>query len=119
MKYQLQFSLLLLALFLLNSCEQPNSNTQQKEISITRDSIPFEVSTANNILFNAHQFCFDKICTDNIPVQLISTPNPARFKIHFLGNEFLKRFNTVFDFQNDYVYLKPNSLISLPYADAS
>lgn len=309
MKYQLQFSLLLLALFILNSCEQVNSNHQQKEISITRDSIPFEVSAANNIIFkcvlnevdsidlffdtggtelvmlheaiknnttllkdknhnykeedfeplehnntltlgnlswdslsiypvgtgpleadghfgwdlfenkiielnydknilvthpslpqsldgyakmeieythtlfciqsqiningksfpnrylfdtgfqrallldkdlrkesnfptdlpvikesrlrnsegtlfvnqvvNAHQFCFDKICTDNVPTQLFSTPNPARFKTHILGNELLKRFNTVFDFQNNYVYLKPNSLISLPYADAS
>jgi hypothetical protein len=54
----------------------------------------------------------------NIPVQLMSTANPAGFKTHILGNEVLKRFNTILDFQNNFVYLKPNSLIDLPYTDA-
>jgi hypothetical protein len=54
----------------------------------------------------------------NVPVQLMATANPARFKTHILGNEVLKRFNTILDFQNNLVYLKPNSLIGLPYKDA-
>jgi len=54
----------------------------------------------------------------NIPVQLMSGANPARFKTHILGNEVLKRFNTILDFQNNFVYLKPNSLMDLPYKDA-
>lgn len=54
----------------------------------------------------------------NIPVQLLTTGNPARFKTHILGNEVLKRFNTILDFQNNYVYLKPNSLLDQPYKDA-
>lgn len=54
----------------------------------------------------------------NIPVQLLATGNPARFKTHILGNEVLKRFNTILDFQNNYVYLKPNSLLDQPYKDA-
>ena len=65
------------------------------------------------------QICFGESCADNIPVQLIATDNPARFKVHILGNELLKRFNTIFDFPNKVVYLKPNTLMSLPYADAT
>jgi len=72
-----------------------------------------------NQVVNAEQFCFKEICANNVPTQLFSTPNPARFETHILGNELLKRFNTIFDFQSDYVYLKPNTLMSLPYTDAS
>ncbi len=64
------------------------------------------------------QFCLDKACAPEVPTQLFNTPNPARFKTHILGNEILKRFNTILDFQNDVIYLKPNGLIDLPYADA-
>jgi hypothetical protein len=52
-----------------------------------------------------------------IPVQLMATANPARFKTHILGNEVLKRFNTILDFQNNLVCLKPNSLFNLAYKD--
>ncbi|MGZ3776056.1 MAG: hypothetical protein ACXVI9_00270 [Mucilaginibacter sp.] len=55
----------------------------------------------------------------NIPVQLLATANPARFKTHILGNEVLKRFNTILDFQNNVVYLKSNSLVNVPYKDAN
>lgn len=54
----------------------------------------------------------------NIPVQLLATANPAKFKTHILGNEVLKRFNTILDFQNNVVYLKPNGLVGLAYSDA-
>lgn len=54
----------------------------------------------------------------DIPVQLLATANPARFKTHIMGNEVLKRFNTILDFQNNYVYLKPNSLFNVPYTEA-
>jgi hypothetical protein len=54
----------------------------------------------------------------NIPVQLVTTSNPAWTKTHILGNEVLKRFNTLLDFQNNYVYLKPNSLFDAAYNDA-
>ncbi len=65
------------------------------------------------------KICFANICVDQVPVQLLSTPNPARFETHIVGNELLKRFNTIFDFQNHLVYMKPNSLMKLPYKDAS
>lgn len=72
-----------------------------------------------NRVVEIDHICFDNICANQVPVQLLSTPNPARFKTHILGNELLKRFNTLLDFQNGFVYLKPNSLMNLPYKDAS
>ena len=63
--------------------------------------------------------CFGEVCTGEVPVQLFAAPNPARFETHILGNELLKRFNTVLDFKAGYVYMKPNSLIDLPYRDGA
>lgn len=60
---------------------------------------------------------FEKLCLYNVPVQLLSSNNPARFKTHILGNEVLKRFNTILDFQKNKVYLKPNSLWNEPYTE--
>ncbi len=60
---------------------------------------------------------FDKLCLNDVPVQLLSADNPARFKTHILGNEVLKRFNTILDFQKNKVYLKPNSLWNDPYTE--
>lgn len=62
--------------------------------------------------------CFNGACAFKVPVQLLSTQNPARFKTNILGNELLKRFNTVLDFQKGFVYMKPNSLMNLPYSDS-
>ena len=70
-----------------------------------------------NKVVKVDNICFNGACANNVPAQLLSTPNPARFKTHILGNELLKRYNTILDFQNGFVYMKPNSLIDLPYAD--
>jgi hypothetical protein len=70
-------------------------------------------------IINSDQLTFGTCSLNNIPTQLLNTANPARFKTHILGNELLKRFNTILDFQGNKVYLKPNSLINLPYTDAS
>lgn len=58
---------------------------------------------------------FETLSLTNVPVQLLSSNNPARFKTHILGNEILKRFNTILDFQKNKVYMKPNSLWNEPY----
>jgi hypothetical protein len=70
------------------------------------------------ITINAEGLDLGKQRLSNVPVQLLATANPARFKTHILGNEVLKRFNTILDFQNNVVYLKPNSLFDAPYKDA-
>lgn len=56
---------------------------------------------------------------NDIPTQLLNTPNPAQFRTHILGNELMKRFNTVIDFRKQQIYLKPNHLANEPYIDAS
>ena len=79
-------------------------NGQGKEIPVI---------TVNNERLN-----LGKLKLLNIPVQLMATANPASFKTHILGNEVLKRFNTILDFQHNLVYLKPNGLADLAYTDA-
>lgn len=54
----------------------------------------------------------------NIPVQQTTGNKPLKNKnIHILGNEVLKRFNMFLDFQNNFVYLKPNHLFKEKYID--
>lgn len=99
-------------------CEKENFPT---DLPVIKES-KLKNSTGDvfvNKVVNSDQFCFEKLCANNVPAQLIVTPNPARFETNILGNELLKRFNTIFDFKEGYVYLKANSLMDLPYADAS
>ncbi len=72
-----------------------------------------------NKVVRVERVCFADLCAENVPIQLLSTPNPARFETHILGNELLKRFNTILDFQNHFVYLKGNSLMDEVYVDAA
>lgn len=54
-----------------------------------------------------------------IPATLLGSKSPLDFGINYLGNDLLKRFNTILDFRNDHIYLKPNSLINQPYRENS
>ena len=56
---------------------------------------------------------------DSIPVRILGTRNPAHFGINTLGNDLLKRFNVIFDFATDEIYLKPNKLVIEAYKDNS
>lgn len=54
----------------------------------------------------------------NVPAQVMEQNKPMPgTNVHYLGNDILKRFNTVFDFQNNVIYLKPNHLYNTAYAD--
>ncbi len=55
----------------------------------------------------------------HIPTYVLSSKNPVGFEINYLGNDLLKRFNMILDFQNDYIYLKPNKLINVKYRENS
>ena len=55
----------------------------------------------------------------NIPTWLLNTRNPAGFQINLLGNDLLKRFNIIMDFQDDYIYLKPNGLYNSPFKNGA
>jgi len=58
---------------------------------------------------------FDGYALKDIPSWLLGGRNPAGFSVNLFGNDLLKRFNMVLDFQNDRVYLKPNGLMNIPY----
>ncbi len=53
----------------------------------------------------------------DIPTQLFTAPNPAGFETHILGNELLKRFNTIVDLRNMMIYLKKSSRFDVAYSD--
>lgn len=78
-------------------------NGQGKEIPVL---------TVNNEKLN-----LGKYTLTNIPVQLLATGNPAGFKTHILGNEVLKRFNVILNFQKNIIYLKSNGLYDMPYTE--
>ena len=59
----------------------------------------------------------NKLDLTNIPATMLGSKNPTGFSINFLGNDLLKRFNTILDFKNDCIYLKPNKLTSLGYKE--
>lgn len=54
---------------------------------------------------------------EKLPAQLLNTSNPAGFKTNILGNEILKRFNTILNFKNMAIYFQKNSLYNIPYDD--
>lgn len=70
-------------------------------------------------LINSNQLTLGKLSLQNIPSHLFIPSPEENFHIHILGNDVLKRFNAIFDFQNDCVYLKINSLNNLPFKYAS
>lgn len=51
----------------------------------------------------------------NIPVYLFGSDNPLGFEMNLIGNDLFKRFNVIFDFKRDVIYLKPNSFTRAPY----
>lgn len=51
----------------------------------------------------------------SVPAMVLGSKRPLDFSINYVGNDLLKRFNTIFDFKNDRIYLKPNSLQNAPY----
>lgn len=54
----------------------------------------------------------------DVPVQQVTTRKPVKNKnIHILGNDVLKRFNTLLDMQQNVVYLKPNHLYRVAFTD--
>ncbi|GAB3884803.1 pepsin/retropepsin-like aspartic protease family protein [Spirosoma agri] len=100
---------------LLNEAHFPTSD--MKELNkvvmhgVSGNEIP--VITSNLEILKVGNFKLE-----NVPVQVLKNVNPLRgLNIHILGNDILKRFNTVLDFQKDVVYLKPNKLYHADFAD--
>jgi|JI10StandDraft_1071094.scaffolds.fasta_scaffold10559_7 hypothetical protein len=87
-----------------------------KHIKTTTLKDPRGAVYENKIVL-APQFNLNGFTLNDIPTSLLGGPNPTRLALNFLGNDLLKRFNAILDFKKDYIYLKPNSLTSLPYKD--
>ena len=59
-----------------------------------------------------------KSVLENIPAQFLGSAKPMPgINIHILGSDILKRFNTYIDLQKDLIYLMPNQLYGMNYAD--
>lgn len=54
----------------------------------------------------------------HVPAYLLDGRNPTGFEINYLGNDLLKRFNMILDFEKDELYLKPNALMKEKYREA-
>ena len=84
-----------------------------------------ELRNGGGEVFVTKIFETDKICFGRNKLKRISTQilpenllNPAGMNAHTIGNELLKRFNMILDFQSNLIYLRPNILGDLPYTDA-
>lgn len=47
---------------------------------------------------------------NNIPIDINQSDPPGNHPYDLLGNNIMKRYNTIIDFKNNVVYIKPNSL---------
>lgn len=56
------------------------------------------------------------ITIHHIPLQVLTGSNPSGMRVHIMGNDLLKRFSTLLDFQNHVIYLKPNHLLPSDFA---
>lgn len=88
---------------------------------LARQSIPeplqvVRVSTVSDprgVIYPTKTVCVPEINLDsdrliNVPALLLGSRNPVGFEVNYLGNDLLKRFDTILDLQNDVLYLKPN-----------
>jgi len=88
---------------------------KMKEISkvVMRGATGNEVPV---ITSNLEALTIGKFTLKNVPAQLLTTSKPlSTANVHLLGNEVLKRFNVFLDFQDNAVYLKPNTLFTAGY----
>ncbi len=100
----------------LNADDQFPQNLPAIKESILRNG---QGDTIFTKIVNGDMFKLGKKKLKDVPTQLLVTDNPARFKTHILGGELIKRYNLILDFQNNFMYLKPNSLKKEKYADQS
>ncbi|MGE8553061.1 MAG: hypothetical protein ACN6OB_03865 [Chryseobacterium jejuense] len=67
---------------------------------------------------NLQTLSLGKTKLKDIPAQILSQSRPVTgSRMNILGNEIIKRFNLFLDFQNNIVYLKPNTLVDADYIE--
>ena len=55
----------------------------------------------------------------NVPIDLQNPDDAAPYDRVIIGNDVLKRFNVIIDYQNNVMYLQPNSLLNEKYNKGS
>jgi len=77
----------------------------------TGNEIPVITSNLENLKIGNYDL-------KNVPAQILTANKPVRnANIHILGNEVLKRFNIILDFQDNVVYMKPNKMYNNSYIE--
>lgn len=92
-----------------------------KDLKLIRSAVvrdPRGVTYENKIVLSPLMRLNHFVLT-NIPTFVLGNKNPVGFEVNYLGNDLLKRFNIILDFSKDYLYLKPNELMSVPYREES
>lgn len=56
---------------------------------------------------------------NNVPIDLQNLNDQQPYDRIIVGNDLLKRFNVIIDYQNNFIYLKPNKLIHEKYDKAN
>lgn len=74
--------------------------------------VKYESKVVLTPLFQLQQFALAQV-----PAYMLGSKNPIGMEMNFLGNDLLKRFNALLDFEHDYLYLKPNQLMDAPYRE--
>jgi hypothetical protein len=72
-----------------------------------------------NKIVQTPQLSINSFTLINVPATLMGSKRPLDFEMNYFGNGVLKRFNTILDFKNDCIYLKPNKLINSSYRENS
>lgn len=53
----------------------------------------------------------------DVPTHLELPSRAENIPFSLIGNDLLKRFNTIIDYQNSYIYLQPNTLMDMPFRE--
>jgi len=64
------------------------------------------------------QFLIGALSLDNVPLDLELPSDGGGLSYNILGNDVLKRFNVILDYQNGLIYLKSNSLTNAAYNES-
>ena len=92
---------------LLNNAEILKTSTYQGSAGIPRKKLDILLSKIKIESYEIYHF----------PISITDKDPEGIEDNNYLGGELLKRFNVILDFKNNFIYLKPNKLIHLPFED--
>ena len=101
--------------------ETPEIKNFSKVKPEIHDTIPLVINAQNTmyvpVVLNQTDTLNLNFDTGTTELMLTMNKPMKNTKLHFLGNEVLKRFNSIIDFQENMIYMKPNHLYSSGYME--